>query len=163
MSSTRKNTLLPDKEDGRITLIQTEPAFGINQTREPALLRDLTRSISARDGRGVVSVGLRRVLVASFGGALGGAQDAVEGHGYLTPARECRGRALRERPGGVAHGQFFTTSLTWSRALRIPLYLCEADKEWFQRAGDIRDSDKVVWWEGEKELGPGVRVIQCGG
>jgi hypothetical protein len=59
--------------------------------------------------------------------------------------------------------QFFSTSLTWSRALGVPLYLNEADKEWFQRLGDIRPDDQVVWWSGRKELGPGVTLVQCGG
>jgi hypothetical protein len=45
----------------------------------------------------------------------------------------------------------------------VPLYLNEADKEWFQRLGDIRPDDQVVWWSGRKELGPGVTLVQCGG
>lgn len=43
------------------------------------------------------------------------------------------------------------------------MYLCEADKEWYQRLDDIEDSDNVRWWSGEVELGKGVKVIQCGG
>ena len=34
LSGDRKNRLLVDKEDRRVTFIQTEPGFGINQTRE---------------------------------------------------------------------------------------------------------------------------------
>lgn len=59
--------------------------------------------------------------------------------------------------------QFFATSLTWSRALRVTLYLCEADREWFQRLSDIKQEDQVVWWTGRKDIGPGVTLIQCGG
>ncbi len=33
LGSTRTHSLLRDDQDGRITFIQTEPAFGINQTR----------------------------------------------------------------------------------------------------------------------------------
>lgn len=59
--------------------------------------------------------------------------------------------------------QFFTTSLTWARCFRVPLYLCEADKEWFQRTSDIRETDDVRWWTGEQIIGPRVKLIQCGG
>jgi hypothetical protein len=59
--------------------------------------------------------------------------------------------------------QFFATSLTWARALRLPLYLNEADKEWYQRLDDIRDTDQVVWWRHERALSPAVKMIECGG
>lgn len=59
--------------------------------------------------------------------------------------------------------QFFSSSLTWSRALNIPLYICAADKEWYSRIGDLKDSDDVRLWSGETELGPGVKLVQCGG
>lgn len=62
-----------------------------------------------------------------------------------------------------AESQFFSTSLTWSRALGVPLYLNEGDKDWFQRLGDIKDTDKVIWWTGKMEVGPGVTLVQCGG
>jgi hypothetical protein len=59
--------------------------------------------------------------------------------------------------------QFFTTSLTWSRALQIPLYLCSADKQWLQRLEDIHAHDRVVWWDDMFELARGLKLIQCGG
>ncbi len=59
--------------------------------------------------------------------------------------------------------QFFTTSLTWSRALGIPIYLCETDKEWYQRLNDIKPEDDIRWFTDEAVLGKGVTVIQCGG
>lgn len=51
----------------------------------------------------------------------------------------------------------------WCRALRVPLYICAADKEWYQRRGDIDEDDRVVFWEGKRQLLPTVQVIQCGG
>lgn len=43
------------------------------------------------------------------------------------------------------------------------MYLCEADRDWFQRLGDIMEEDQVIWWTGRKEIGPGVTLVQCGG
>ena len=63
----------------------------------------------------------------------------------------------------IADVQFFASSLTWSRALGISLYLNEADQDWYQRYKDIITEDQVVWWRDERELGAGVRVIECGG
>jgi hypothetical protein len=34
LENTRANKVVPDEEDGRISLIHTEPGFGINQTRQ---------------------------------------------------------------------------------------------------------------------------------
>lgn len=34
LSATRSHHVTPDKEDGRISFISTEPGFGINQTRQ---------------------------------------------------------------------------------------------------------------------------------
>lgn len=62
-----------------------------------------------------------------------------------------------------ANLQFFSTSLTWARALDVPLYICETDKEWYQRRGEIRPEDNVVFWTGRETVGPGVTVVQCGG
>lgn len=45
----------------------------------------------------------------------------------------------------------------------MPLYICEADKEWFQRVSDVRETDDVRWWTGEQNIGPRVKLIQCGG
>lgn len=45
----------------------------------------------------------------------------------------------------------------------MPLYLCEADKEWYQRLGDVKEDDQVIWWSDRREIGPGVTAVQCGG
>ncbi|WVQ93691.1 hypothetical protein IAU59_000767 [Kwoniella sp. CBS 9459] len=129
----RKHRLLLDDVDDRISMIVTEPGFGINQT--PIL-------IETGDGSYIwdCAAFLSLPLV-----------------GHLTSLeRPLKGIV-------ISHPHFFSTSLTWSRALDVPLYLNEDDKDWFQRLGDIRDSDQVVWWTGERELGKGVKVIQCGG
>ncbi|OCF45103.1 hydrolase [Kwoniella heveanensis CBS 569] len=129
----RKHRLLVDERDESISMIVTEPGFGINQT--PIL-------IETADGSYVwdCAAFLSLPLI-----------------GHLTSLkRPLKGIA-------ISHPHFFSTSLTWSRALNVPLYLNEDDKEWYQRLGDIRESDPVIWWIGERELGRGVKVIQCGG
>ncbi|WVF66059.1 hypothetical protein IAT40_000797 [Kwoniella sp. CBS 6097] len=129
----RKHRLLVDEKDERISMIVTEPGFGINQT--PIL-------IETADGSYIwdCSAFLSLPLI-----------------GHLTSLK----RPLKGIV--ISHPHFFSTSLTWSRALSVPLYLNEDDKEWFQRLVDVKDKDQVVWWTGEKELGKGVKVIQCGG
>ncbi len=57
--------------------------------------------------------------------------------------------------------QFYTTSLTWSRALGVPLVLAVADKEWFFRETHV--TDEIRWLEDCKEIGPDVKMIRCGG
>jgi len=61
------------------------------------------------------------------------------------------------------YAQFYSTSLTWSRALNVPLYLNALDEEWYQRKGSLKDDDRVVFWREKVELGPNVTVIECGG
>ncbi|WWD16304.1 hypothetical protein CI109_100730 [Kwoniella shandongensis] len=133
LSSSSKHTLLPDSEDERDCLIQTEPGFGINQT--PFLIQTHAGSY-IWDCAAFLSLGLI---------------------GHLTTLKQPL-RAI-----AISHPHFFAASLTWSRALKVPLYICEADKEWFQRLDDVRDNDDIRFWSDEEELGPGVKVIQCGG
>ncbi|WVQ79136.1 hypothetical protein IAT38_001231 [Cryptococcus sp. DSM 104549] len=133
LGSSSKHSLLPDKEDARVNHIQTEPPFGINQT--PFLIETAGGSY-IWECAAFLSLGLI---------------------GHLTELKTPL-KAI-----AISHPHFFSTSLTWARALRVPLYLCEADKEWFQRLDDVKESDDVRWWTGEAELGPGVKVIQCGG
>lgn len=68
------------------------------------------------------------------------------------------GEALRT----ATDKQFFSTSLTWSRALKVPLYINANDKQWYARKPEIKD-DEVVWWRDKITLSEGVDVIECGG
>ncbi|WRT63881.1 uncharacterized protein IL334_000807 [Kwoniella shivajii] len=132
-SEKRKNYLIEDDEDGRIKMIACDPSFGINQT---PILIETSEGSYIWDCASFISLPLV---------------------GHLTTLSKPL-RAI-----AISHPHFFTTSLTWSRALKVPLYLCEDDREWFQRSGDITHDDQVIWWKGEQELGKGVKVIQCGG
>ncbi|WVR03655.1 hypothetical protein IAU60_000650 [Kwoniella sp. DSM 27419] len=129
----RKHRLLVDDEDERISMIVTEPGFAINQT--PILVE--------------TSVGSYIWDCAAF------LSLPLVGH-LSTLRKPLKGIA-------ISHPHFFSTSLTWSRALQVPLYLCEDDKEWYQRSGDITEGDQVEWWTGEKVLSQGLKLVQCGG
>lgn len=58
--------------------------------------------------------------------------------------------------------QFFSTSLTWSRCLKVPLILAAADKHWFQRLSDVKEGE-IEWVHNVASLEDGVTMIQCGG
>ncbi|WWC66731.1 uncharacterized protein I206_100636 [Kwoniella pini CBS 10737] len=129
----RKHVLLQDEIDERISFISVEPGFAINQT--PILIETFNGSY-IWDCSALISLPLI---------------------GFLSKLkRPLKGIA-------ISHPHFFATSLTWARALRVPLYLCEDDKEWYQRLNDIEAQDHIIWWKGEKELDKGVKLIQCGG
>ncbi|RXK35967.1 hydrolase [Tremella mesenterica] len=132
LSSNRKHTLLPDKEDKRVTFIQTIPGFGIDQT--PTLIET------------------------------GSGSYIWDCAALLTPHLISYLKSLKTplRAIAISHPHFFSTSLTWARALQVPLYICEDDKPWFQRLSDVSEGE-IKWWRGKQELGPGVTVIQCGG
>jgi hypothetical protein len=53
--------------------------------------------------------------------------------------------------------------LTWSRVLGIPLFINSEDRHWYQRDDDLKPTDKVKFWNGKQDIGPGVTLIQCGG
>jgi hypothetical protein len=149
-------------------------------------------SVHHRDGGWIVYLGLRRDDQPGSGGVPPRSETAPQGDRdfssscgfshfnpdarccitdsllpaacFLVPAYAARYSLLVAWPMFAAdEPQFFASSLTWARALRVPLYLCKADKRWFQRLGDIRPEDNVQWWSGEAILGQGVKVVQCGG
>jgi glyoxylase-like metal-dependent hydrolase (beta-lactamase superfamily II) len=69
-----------------------------------------------------------------------------------------------ERLGGVvaitaSHPHLTGLSVSLSRAFdNVPVYWAEDDREWIRRPDDA-----IVLWRGERELLPGVSLIQCGG
>jgi glyoxylase-like metal-dependent hydrolase (beta-lactamase superfamily II) len=73
-------------------------------------------------------------------------------------------RALQSRGGvsaiAISHPHFYTTMVSWSRALgNIPIHLHAANREWIMRPDEV-----VQFWEGETlELLPGVTLLRCGG
>jgi hypothetical protein len=65
-------------------------------------------------------------------------------------------------PPFLCHIQFYSTSLTWARCLRVPLIIAAADKHWFQRLSDVKEGE-IEWFHNEASLEDGVNVIQCSG
>ncbi|KLT42614.1 hypothetical protein CC85DRAFT_307982 [Cutaneotrichosporon oleaginosum] len=133
LAQSRKHSLKVDTEDERIAFIECEPPFAINQT--PIL-------INTHGGHYIWD------CQAPFTPALAG---------YLSSLQP----ALKAI--AISHPHFYSTSLVWARALNVPLYICETDKEWFVRRGDIQHTDEVRFWTGRETLGPGVTLVQCGG
>lgn len=127
---------------------------------------DLTSSYTHRNGWWVVHLGLCSIHLPSFGLALVESRSSAQSYSHLSPPCEFVRPIPTEGPNRLANMlnvQFFSTSLTWSRALQVPLYLCAADKEWYQRADDIKPSDQIIWWSDTVSLGPNVSLVQCGG
>jgi glyoxylase-like metal-dependent hydrolase (beta-lactamase superfamily II) len=60
----------------------------------------------------------------------------------------------------ISHPHYYTTMVEWSRAFGgAPIYLHAADREWVMRP----DEAIQFWEEEEKELGPGLTLLRCGG
>ena len=79
----------------------------------------------------------------------------------------------------ISHPHFFTTALTWARALDCKVYISKHDQQWFQRGfapperylanrGAESQASLAREWivaneQDELELVPGVKVQRCGG
>jgi hypothetical protein len=59
----------------------------------------------------------------------------------------------------VSHPHFYGAMIEWSHAFGgAPVYLPHADKEWL-----ARPDASVQWYEGSRDVLPGVTLVQCGG
>lgn len=72
-------------------------------------------------------------------------------------------RRVRELGGlhaiTVSHPHFYAAMVEWSHAFgRVPVVLPWADREWVTRPDPV-----IEFYDGRRELLPGVTVIQCGG
>jgi glyoxylase-like metal-dependent hydrolase (beta-lactamase superfamily II) len=69
-----------------------------------------------------------------------------------------------EKMGGikgiaVSHPHFYASIVEWSHAFgRVPVYIPLADRQWV-----VRPDPVIQYWEGAKEILPGITIIQCGG
>lgn len=145
------NELLPDREDPRIVFLDTKPAFGIGQKREWTLGL-LTTATLIQTSQGSFIWDCAAYISPALVAYLLNLEQPLKGIIISHPHVSCRAARLIK---------FFTTSLTWARALRVPLYLSSADKTWYQRSGDV--TDEVVWWDDEIKLSTELRGVICGG
>lgn len=61
----------------------------------------------------------------------------------------------------ISHPHFYTTSLTWAKALQTKLYISNLDKRWYQRD---HDSKHINFFKSSQiEIIPGITMIRCGG
>ncbi|MCK8487053.1 hypothetical protein M0651_07715 [Paenibacillus sp. MBLB2552] len=72
-------------------------------------------------------------------------------------------QALKDLGGinaiAISHPHYYTTHVEWTKALNVPVYLHEADKEWV-----VRQDSSTQFWSGEKlELAPGLALHRLGG
>ena len=72
-------------------------------------------------------------------------------------------RKIRELGGvaavGASHPHFYGAMVEWSRAFGgAPMYLPSADREHVQYP-----DPGIAWWDGTRELFPGIALVQCGG
>ncbi len=59
----------------------------------------------------------------------------------------------------VSHPHFYSSMIEWSHAFGgVPVYLPRADEQWV-----VRPDAVVRWYEGSREVLPGVTLVQCGG
>ena len=101
-----------------------------------------------------VGIGQRALLIRTPRGNV--LWDCV---GFIDDAAVDKVRAL----GGIAaiavsHPHFYGAIVEWSRAFNAPMYLPSADREHVQYP-----DERIVWWDGVRELVPSVTVLQCGG
>jgi hypothetical protein len=118
-------------------------------------LRELEPGLSGVGVTPAVGIGQRALLVRTSAGNL--LWDCV---GYIDRRGVDGIRAL----GGIAgiamsHPHFHGVMVEWSRAFGgCPIHIPRADRAWVQRADAA-----IVEWEGEREVLPGVTLIQTGG
>lgn len=59
----------------------------------------------------------------------------------------------------ISHPHYYTTHMEWARALNVPVYLHEDDREWV-----VRHDAAVTFWSGDKlGLAPGLSLHRLGG
>ncbi|PWN35245.1 uncharacterized protein FA14DRAFT_39364 [Meira miltonrushii] len=64
----------------------------------------------------------------------------------------------------ISHPHFYTSSLTWAKALQTKIFISHLDKEWFQRAHEGLAKELVVFFDSETyQLLPGITIVRCGG
>ena len=167
LGESRKNILIEDVEDSRLTHIGTDPPFAINQHRglEPLFERSsadracVAFLIESASGSYIwdCCAFLSPALIDHLSKLKTPLKAIAISHPHVSDCVLCSHATDR------FDAQFFSTSLTWSRALNVPLYLCEADKEWFYRSGDVTETDQLVWFTGSIALSENIKVVQCGG
>lgn len=80
--------------------------------------------------------------------------------GYLDDSAVARVRELGDVIAiASSHPHMFGVQVEWSRALGgVPILVAEADREWV-----AREDAAISYWEGRRELAPGLTLLQLGG
>ncbi|HKY51716.1 MAG TPA: hydrolase [Candidatus Limnocylindria bacterium] len=118
-------------------------------------LRDLEPGLMGVGVAPAVGIGQRALLVRTPAGNF--LWDCV---GYIDANAVERVRAFGGLAGvAFSHPHFYGVMVEWSRAFgSCPMWIPSADREWVQR-----DDPAIVEWSGEREVLPGLTLIQAGG
>ena len=112
-------------------------------------------SLWSIDTRPRFGIGQRALLVQTAGGNL--LWDCIT---YIDEETVQRVQELGGLHGlSVSHPHFYGSVIEWSHAFGgAPVYIPNADKEWV-----ARPDAAIEWYEGAREVLPGIRLVQCGG
>jgi hypothetical protein len=107
------------------------------------------------DTRPRFAIGQRALLVQTAGGNF--LWDCIS---YIDEDTVRRVRDMGGLQGiSVSHPHFYGAMIEWSHAFGgAPMYLPHADREWLARPDAV-----VQWYEGSREVLPGLTLVQCGG
>jgi hypothetical protein len=107
------------------------------------------------DTRPRFAIGQRALLVQTAGGNF--LWDCIS---YIDEDTVRRVRDVGGLQGiSVSHPHFYGAMIEWSHAFGgAPMYLPHADREWLARPDAVDQ-----WYEGSREVLPGLTLVQCGG
>lgn len=67
----------------------------------------------------------------------------------------------------ISHPHFYTTGMTWAKALNTKVIISSSDKEWWQRTRGKRNDDeaqRLVFFDEERyTMAKGLTIVRCGG
>ncbi|OAL55956.1 hypothetical protein IQ07DRAFT_184575 [Pyrenochaeta sp. DS3sAY3a] len=146
----QKNTFETDPNDARIHYISTKP---LTAAELPPGLADASTT------RKQLGIGERAILLQTAGGNV--LWDLIA---FLDQATI----DFIQSKGGlkaivISHPHFWTTHVEWAQVFGCPVYVSEADAEWFNRKDEAGCRKLVGSVTPVSEVGGEVKVIQAGG
>ena len=101
-----------------------------------------------------IAIGQRAILVRT-----GGGNFLWDSTTFIDEATVAAVQAMGGIQGvSVSHPHFYSSVVEWSHAFSAPIYMPEADREYF-----VRPDPAVRWYTGAIEIWPGLTLVQVGG
>lgn len=65
----------------------------------------------------------------------------------------------------ISHPHFYTTALTWAKALETKIFVSHLDRQWWMRKADPDALEKhlVFYQSSQHRLASGITIVRCGG